>query len=446
MSRLMLFGKHADQQSKKTEAPPLATQDAATGLYTREHLLKILPPLLDKPVDEGSRALLYLRPDRFGEIDERLGPTASDALLQQLAARLKNHLAEKCLLSRFSGNGFLALVSRQDPADIKTLAEEIRESISAELFEVGAMSTALTVSIGVVVLPLQPQNIEHSISMVQAANRLARQSGGDALHFEEPNDDQYQHDAESARWSRKTSAALKRDGFRLLYQPIAKLDGSNSFSYDVLLRMIDEDDSEVSPGQFMPAAEQSGLMPEIDRWVIKHAFEVAAARHAEGKKTRIFIRLSEATLRDNRFCGWLGLEALKHRLDLDSVVLQLTEQVAERCLPTVRELSSICADIHLKLSLSFTGETARYLTLMRDLNLHFVVLEGSCVSNLEASLLNQLIKDARDSNTRVIASRVENATDLSRLYQLGVDYVTGFHVHRPEEDMADDVNLQSLSE
>ncbi|MEE4193228.1 MAG: bifunctional diguanylate cyclase/phosphodiesterase [Halieaceae bacterium] len=445
MSRLMVFGKPADQQKNAPEPTTVSSQDPATGLYTREQVLKLLPPLLEKPTAEGARALLYLRPDRFGEIDERLGPTASDKLLGLIAARLKKHLAAKSLLSRFVGNGFLALVSRPESTDIKALAEEIRESIASELFEVGAVSTSMTVSIGVVVLPPKPQDAEQSISMVQAATRQARQAGGDTVHFEEPSDDEYQRDAETARWVRRTSAALKCDGFRLLYQPIAKLDGSNSFSYDVLLRMIEKNGTEISPGQFMPAAEQAGLMPEIDRWVIKTAFQVAADRHAKGKKTRIFVRLSEDTLRDNRFSGWLGLEALKHRLDLDSVVLQISEQVAERCLPAVRELSRICADIHLKLSLACTGETTRYLTLMRELKLHFVVLEGSCVRSLEPTQLNNLITAARDSSTRVIASRVENAGELSRLYQLGVDYVTGFYVHRPEEGMADNVSLEGNS-
>ncbi len=446
MSRLTLFGRPAATQTDAQPTTAPANTDALTGLHSREHILKLLPKLLSRPAEDGVRALVHIRPDRFGEIDERLGPTASDAVLQKLAARLKQMLATKCLLARFSGTGFLALVSRPDIAEIRSLAESIREDISAELFEIGAQSTSLTVSIGVVVLPKLPKSAEQSITMAQAATRVARQGSGDAVHIDEPDDAEYKQDTEASRWAKRTAEALQSDSFRLLYQPIAKLDGSNSFSFDVLIRMIAEDGKELPPGDFLPAAAQAGLMPEIDRWVIKNAFKVAAARHARGKKTRIFVRLAEDTLRDSHFAGWLGLEALKHRLDLDSVVLQIPEEVIERRLPAVRELSAICNDIHLKLSMASSGEQLRYLNLVRELNLDFLVLNGSEVGSLDSPQLEQMIIAVKENNTRVIASRVEGAAAMSRLYQLGVDYVTGFYVHQPEQDMADDVHLTGVAE
>ncbi len=446
MSKLTLFGSNAAKRTDNLQNKTQANTDPLTGLYSREHILKLLPTLLSRPAEDGVRALVYVRPDRFGEIDERLGPTASDALLQKLAARLKAQLASKCLVSRFSGTGFLALVSRSETADIRSLAESIREDISAKLFEIGAESTSMTVSIGVLVLPRIPKSAEQSITMAQAANRIARQGSGDAVHIDEPDDEEYKQDAEASRWARRTSEALKSDRFRLLYQPIAKLDGSNSFSFDVLIRMIAEDGKEVPPGDFLSAANHAGLMPEIDRWVIKNAFKVAAARHAKGKKTRIFVRLSEDTLRDSHFTGWLGLEALKHRLDLDSVVLQIPEEVIERRLPAVRELSAICGDIHLKLSMASSGEQLRYLNLVRELKLDFLVLDGSQGGHLDSPQLEQMIIAVKENNTRVIASRVEGAAQMSRLYQLGVDYVTGFYVHEPGQDMADDVHLTGVTE
>ena len=421
-----------------------SAQDPLTGLYSRARVMKLLPSLLENPPKDQTRALIYLRPDRFGEIDERLGPTASDALLKLLARRIKKQVSDKSLLARFGGTSFLALVTRADEENIRELAERIREAVNAEIFEVGELSTRMTVSIGVVFLPAVAQCPERAISLAQGATRLARESGGDAIHFEESGSEENKKDAETARWGRRAAEALKNNNFRLLYQPIANLDGSNSISFDVLLRMLDEDENEVPPGDFMPGAERAGLMPEIDRWVIKHALAVAARRHSQGKKTRIFVRLSEATLRDNRFFGWLGLETLKHQLDRDSVVLQLTERIAERCLPMVRELSSICRDMHLKISLASTGDETSYEAMVENLDLDFVVLDGSAIREQESQHLKRLINIARERNTQVIASRVESAGELSRLYMLGVDYVAGFHVHKPEDGIADDVQLAGV--
>ena len=428
----------ADDKAIRARIATLKTRDALTGLYNRAQFIRLLDSALGKPSNDNIRALLYLRPDKFGDIDERFGPTASDALLRQLATLLREHLSSNCLLARFGGNVFLALVVRREAREVQTLAEQIIGSISGHLFEVDMLSTDMTASIGAVVLSAQAQQADDAISLAQAAARQARARGGNCLHFEESADAE---DSQVARWARRISAALEGDGFHLVYQPMASLDGSPSFNYDVLLRMLDDEQQHVLPGEFIPAAERAGLMPKIDRWVIRRAFGLAASRHAEGKKTCIFVRLAEATLRDREFFAWLGLEALEHRLDRDSVVLQVAERVTERCLPMVRELAGVCTDLHLKLSLADPGPDGRCLKLVQELPLDFLVLQGDYIKGIEPSRLDALLSLAADKGVRVIATHIEGAADLARLYSLGVHYVVGFHVHEPDEEFAEDFCL-----
>ena len=430
-----------DEKAIKARITKLKTRDALTGLYSRGHFLALLESALSKPAKGEARGLVYLRPDNFGEIDERFGPSGSDSLLKQLGAIFKDSMAKRCLVSRFGGNVFVALVVRENAEEVNSLAESLLTSVSYHMFEVDTLSTAMTLSVGTVILSSQTTSADEAVSLAQVACRQARREGGNTLHFDEPSDDAYREEVEYAQWAKRINAALENDGFRLAYQPIASLDGSTNFSYDVLLRMLGEEGEDVLPGEFMPAAEAAGLMPAIDRWVIRSAFTAAAKRHAAGKKTRIFVRLAESTLRDKTFFNWLGLEALSHRLDRESVVFHLTEQVSERCLPIVRELGSTCVDLHLKLSLANSGVGGRCLQLVQDLTLDFLELDGEFIKESDPDDLDALLELAREKQLEVIATRVESAADLARLYSLGVDSVIGFHVQEPEQEITEGINL-----
>ena len=434
-------GKSGGDAKLKQRLQALRTRDSLTGLYNRAHFLRFLQSALrDAPAD-GLRALLYLRPDGFGAIDARIGPSASDELLAQLAGVCKDVLTERSLLARFGGTVFVAMVQREDPAEFAAIAEQLLGIIAGRIFESGSQSASLTASIGLVILPPTLQSADEAVSLAQSAAALARQEGGNRVQLEQPDEQETQALAASIRRQKRIRAALQNDGFTLAYQPIADLDGSTSFSYDVLLRMQGEGGEEVLPGEFLPVAEAAGLMPQIDRWVIRRAFAVAARRFAGGKKTRVFLRVSEATLADPEFSGWLGLEALAHRLDRESVVLQLPDAIVENRLPLVRELATSCRDLHLQVSLASAGPALRCQRLLDEAAFDFLVLDGRFVKEEDRGALGSLVDKARSRDIQVIATQIESAADLAQLYSLGVDYVSGFHVQAPEEEMVEGVNV-----
>lgn len=431
---------------------PAATETAErfAPQFDRAYFAGLVSDWLNQPDNPQARALLYLRPDNFSEIDERFGPLASDELLLNFGHFIDRQLGNNTPVVRFGGTIFTALLEQPSMEEILAVAEKLRFAIAEAIFETSSHSTRMTASIGIIELSELVDDEIQAIGKAQAAVRKARELGGDQVLVDTSLEASSAGRSERLRWSGKIRRGLDDDDFRLVYQPMACLTGDSINQYDVLVRMCDERGEEMLPAEFMPAAESTGQMPAIDRRVIEQALSVAAARWTQGVRSRIFIRVSEASLHEPHFLGWLGIETLKHKLDPEGIVLQIEEAVAERNLALARQLGQTCKDLHLKLSLGNAGVSTHGLELIDQLPVDFLVLDGGFTKRTgdasENKQAHRLITAARTRGIQIIASRVENATALSRLVHLGVDYVIGYHVHQPEDYMVDTVMLPPDSE
>ncbi|MFB3079081.1 MAG: EAL domain-containing protein, partial [Lysobacterales bacterium] len=390
-------------------------------------------------------ALFYIRPDHFSVIDERFGPLASDAVLRALGILIEEQAGKHCVVARFGGNIFTALVLRRSFSEIRKLAEDLVATISASVFAAGALSTSMTVSIGLVELSESVTDSTQAFSLAQAAAKQARQKGGNQLQVNQSLEIDDNGQLQDAGWVRKIRSALEDDGFHLVYQPIASLMGTANNSYDVLVRMLDAGCDDILPGEFMPAAERTGLMSTIDRWIIDKAFAMSAQRATEGKPSLLFLRVSEASLHDADFGDWLVERQQLHDLKAGSIVLQVSESVVEHNLSQVRALAVVCKQLHFQLAVANVGAGENYLQLIQLIPMDYLVIDGCFMEGLEDPgqrlQLDLIVAAAKDKQVLTIASRVENAIALSALCRMGIDYIVGYHVQEPEETIMDDVRL-----
>jgi diguanylate cyclase (GGDEF)-like protein len=423
----------------------MQARDSLTGLYNRNHFFQLTNTEFKKKRRDVVKALLYIRPDRFSAIDERLGPTASDALLRALGLLVAEKAGKPSVVARFGGNIFTLLVVRRNLAEIQTLAETLRKSISTSVFAAGKQSTNMTASIGVIELTEAVRDSNHALSLAQSAAAEARKKGGDQVALNESLEGIRQGKLQDAGWLQKVRRALKNDAFQLVFQPIASLTGATNNSYDVLVRLLDEERGGILPGEFMPAAERSGMMPAIDRWVIRHAFSVSYKRAADGKPSLLFIRVSEPSLLDDTFIEWLNQQVRRYRLPKKSIVLQVSEPVAEQYLSRVKALALVCKKLHLLLCMTNAGAGGNCLQLMKLVPVDFLAIDGSFMEGLKRpgkrAQLNEIVAAAADKKIPTIATRVENASELAALCKMGIDFVLGYHVQEPDETIVDDVLL-----
>lgn len=434
-----------ENRDYQAEIAELQVRDSLTGLYNRNHFIRITSAEVKKERQGLVRALLYIRPDSFSSIDERFGPVASDAVLRVLGILIEEHLGKQGVVARFGGNIFTVLVMRRSFSDIRVLAEKLLAAISSSVFAAGPLSTSMTASIGLVELAESVTDSNLAFSLAQSAARQARQNGGNQLQVNESLERDDSGQLQDAGWVRKIRAALKDDDFRLVYQPIASLMGADNNSYDVLVRMLDEGQDEILPGEFMPAADRTGLMPDIDRWIIDKAFAMSAQRTDEGKPALLFLRVSRASLLEAGFSGWLIERQQQYHLQADSIVLQVSEKDAEHNISQVCMLAAVCKQLGFQFAISNVATSATCLQLIELIPMDYLIIDGCFTDNLDdastCQKLKQIVATAQEKQVPTIASRVENAGELSALCRMGVDYIIGHHVQEPEEIIMDDVQL-----
>jgi EAL domain-containing protein (putative c-di-GMP-specific phosphodiesterase class I) len=236
-----------------------------------------------------------------------------------------------------------------------------------------------------------------------------------------------------AVWVRHIQAALAENRFRLVQQPITSLSGGAPM-FDLLIRMLDRSQREILPGEFLPAAERNNLMGAIDRWVM-----AAAARFAaQSKAGCLFVRLSPRSALDPALTRWLSAQVQSVNLDPKLLCLTITEAVAQQHQQVVGNQARAIKTLGLRFALERFGTGPDPLGLLDAVAMDFVKIDGRLVQGVAGDSLVQskveaLVEAARERGVETIATNVEDANTMAVLWQLGVQYIAGFLIQKPEE-------------
>ncbi len=237
--------------------------------------------------------------------------------------------------------------------------------------------------------------------------------------------------------------ALKNDGFELLFQPIMAVPDDGCDNYEVFLRIKTNKDTYVTPGEFMPVAEQYGLMPAIDRWVVKNAIKRFKAeqdvRRITGKgdrKLRFYLNISGHSLGDEVIMGNIIVEIVQAKLPAGSLVVEVDKNTVLSRLQKTKALNQNIKKLKLEFAIDHYEESDNSLNYIKHLDFDYMKLNKGLLESLHADdkkrvSVRNIIEKARKHEIKVIASQVENAAVLSVLYDLGVDYIQGYVIAEP---------------
>ncbi|HEX6928362.1 MAG TPA: EAL domain-containing protein [Gammaproteobacteria bacterium] len=433
------------QAKMQAEMDEIGRRDPLTGLFNRHYFVDLVSHAVKQP-PKPLAALLIIKPDKFADIEEKVGPLASDNVLRLLGAQLRDLAEENDQLARFGGNILTALIVRKDLREIEAFAEKLRTAIAGRVFEAGGQSTSMTASIGIADLTNTVKNAGALIALAQQAGKEARQKGGNKYAVYKPAEVDQEGRLLDIGWVKQITSALKDNRFQLVFQPIASLEGDVSEMFDILVRMKGEDGKEIMPGEFMPAAERNNLMGGIDRWIVNNAIGRLKERIAEGKKARFFIRLSEKTLADGQFIVWLDGQFKQHQPPKGGIVLQISEATAEKRLKEAKAVGDLSNQYGQGIALEHFGVGRNPMQMFDHIKMNFVKIDGSFMSVIatdekKRELVKGFIDKAKEMKIETVAERVENANTMAVLWQLGVNYIQGNYVQEPEVVMAEDARL-----
>jgi diguanylate cyclase (GGDEF)-like protein len=419
----------------------LSREDLLTGLYNRQHFMEELDTAVAKAGNGGEAcALLYIGLDGFSKIQENVGIAASDLVLGDVAALLRGKVGENDLAARFGDDVFTILTHNKDVGHALKLAEELRKAVEENVSDAGGQSVTTTCSIGVIQIGENTPDSREILNRVSKACMATQSGGGNKVHLYNPVLEDQSTKARLQQWVSRLQDAITHQRLRLVYQPVVNLHGAPQEFYQVLLRIQDENRNEIPPNEFIAAAEETGLNPTIDRWVIEHAIEALAAKRRSGAKTRFFIKLCGETIKDENLLPWLSERIKAARLEGDSLIFEVSEGAALHYLKNAQALMKGLKELHCHFALSRFGSDANSISNLKrySAGITYLKIDSSLLTDMTASpqiqaTIKAINETAHAANMMSIAERVQDAGSLAVLWQLGVDYAQGYYLQKPSE-------------
>lgn len=434
----IIIRSRLDQEELEKKIKQLSMKDLVTGLYNRQYLMDAVNEAVTRAETENARSgLLQIVLDDFRGIKERVGVAGSDLVMGDIARLLESHVDEKDVLARYGDNSFALVTTGSDEDTLRRLGDTLCTAVGDHISEVGTVSVTVACSIGAAIISGEVTDAQEILGQVEFACEKAHAAGGGRAEVFNRAAEQGSAKDRQEQWVSRIRSALKQDGFRLVYQPIVSLHGDANEMYEVLLRMLGDDGTEMNPGDFLGPTEQVGLMAEVDRWVFEHAIEVLAQRLHSGVRTRFFVKLSAASITDEGLAQWLSETLKARRLPGDAVVLEISESVAFTHLKQAKSLVKHTKELHCGLALEHFGSGLNSFNLVKHLPADYLKIDGTFMRDLAENQETQetvksLTDMAHSMGKLTIAEWVEDAGTLAVLWQCGVNYIQGYFLQEPD--------------
>ncbi|MEO8225538.1 MAG: diguanylate cyclase, partial [Gammaproteobacteria bacterium] len=270
--RVVVPAERLPEQAPEDLLEQAVARDPSTGFYHRHHFLDRLTGRLANRQDGGVRAIAYIRPDHFAQVQSDVGLLGTEALLMRVAELLRELTQPGDLYGRFGGTMFTVLVERGTMTDVQAWAEQLRKAVAEQVFEVDTQSTSMTCTVGLCEVRPSDQNPAELLAEAEQACRKGRDQGGNRIVLSDTTSATERMRQTDTLWIARIRAALMQNRLRLVHQPVVGLHEEVQGVLDTRVRLIDEQGEPVLPADFIPAAERAHMMKNIDRWVIGASF------------------------------------------------------------------------------------------------------------------------------------------------------------------------------
>jgi len=420
-----------------------AKHDSLTGLTNRSEFEQRLERALASIQDSDlEHALCYLDLDQFKVVNDTCGHIAGDALLQQVSMLPKKHIRAGDTFARLGGDEFGILLENCPLSDAlkitKALCEEIRDyrfMWDGKSFDVGA-------SIGLVAVTAAAESVTQLLSQADLACYMAKDLGRNRVHVYTAEDEALSRRQKELHLASTLSGALEHGNFRLYCQPIRTLNPqarSAPEHYEILLRLVDSDGTEISPNSFIPAAERYNLMPAIDRWVIRNTLACCAEFHYRltPEQTIISINLSGNSLTDENLRGYIEEQLSNFDIPADVVCFEITETGAIANLSHASNFMQELKAIGCRFALDDFGSGLSSFAYLKNLPVDYLKIDGEFVRHIiddpiAHAMVGAINHIGHIMGIETIAEFAENDAIIAALTDLGVDYAQGYGIGMPK--------------
>jgi diguanylate cyclase (GGDEF)-like protein len=419
----------------------LAFYDQLTGLPNRNLIRDLLAQRMERPRRGGDLlALLFVDLDNFKQINDHLGHAVGDRLLQTFADRLQvllevEGLGHSAFLARFGGDELLiAADALPGAAAAEALALRIL-GVAAEPFELGGGRYVVTASIGIALHPQDAQDPDGLVRCADLAMYRAKSEGRNLCRFYTP--EMNARSSERLRVEHRLRHAVFSERLTMAYQPIVSLDSGELVACEALLRWRDDELGAVSPARFIPVAEESGLIQDLGRWVLRAVCAQIADWRARGLTLKpVAVNVSAAHLQREALAGPIADLLARHQLTPDALHLEITESVLMELTHANSTRVQALSELGLAIHIDDFGTGYSSINYLRRFVIDCIKIDRSFIAGLcdrdeDRALVTAMIAMAKALGLRVVAEGIEDHAQLEALRGLGCDFGQGYLFARP---------------
>lgn len=435
--RLWIFEDISDDYRTAQRLTYLAERDPLTGQLNRWRFQQDLTQALAAAGRSKSRvAVLLFDLDRFKYVNDNFGHGAGDEILGKVASEVSALVRRNEGFYRLGGDEFAILVAQATTEDVDVLAHRLVQAVGRIQFERQSWTLRMTASVGIALFPDHGAGVDELVAHADAAMYLAKEAGGNGLCFYNASCDVSKEMLSRKSLDDSIEQALQGDGLRLHFQGVYRIDGALSH-LEALVRMVDPEDAErlLPPSTFIPAAERTGRILEIDQWALRTAIGTLS-RSAE--RLAIAVNISGRSIRDDRLAPFILEELARRQVDPRRLLLELTETAAVMHLQHLRDFTQTMRRAGCRICLDDFGSGFSSFAYLRLVDADVLKIDGTFIQGLPGDLQNQVfvravVAVARALNKTTIAEHVEDAWTLELLKTMGVDMVQGCFFDSPVE-------------
>ena len=416
----------------------LANNDPLTRVFNRRGIEIALDNAMVQIADGKPVALAYLDLDRFKLINELYGPNAGDTVLKDVCERVKGMISGSVQFGRVGGDEFVLVFSDTKIPAAAQICRGIVESIGSSPYVVGALAFHVRGSIGLIEIS-SGMKMKDAVSTADRACREAKIGNCDGLVVYEKNAKAFQQHEAELKLVELLASETATSGLFLVMQPIMSLNAPHeSLNFEVLLRMKDKEGALIPTDRLIKAGENSGRMSVIDRWVLSTTLAWLNQNYALMKHTKfVCMNLSGASLNDEKFMQDVYGMLEKNTHIVGHLCLEITESVALHDLANTKRFVEKVRGYGAKVALDDFGAGYTSFSYLKELTADLLKIDGSFIVDMNrhpanVAIVEAIVSLARNLGMKTIAEWAEDAATVQTLVDIGVDYVQGYAVARPQ--------------
>jgi diguanylate cyclase (GGDEF)-like protein/PAS domain S-box-containing protein len=454
----IIFRTGTDDSEMEDRIKEISSQDLLTGLFNRQYFIdRLATAINDASSGEDSSIVFYIAIDNFTQVRSDAGISNADLVLGGVASLVRGFVDDEHLIARFGDDVFCLLFQSGDKDRATELAEGIRAKVEDHLLEVSGKSYQLTIRIGLSLVSKNAPSKEEIISRAHLAADAIEDGNGVLFYkaapaaksdIEVPAEDGEAEPEDSVQ--SLVNQAVENNLLKLSFQPIISLHGEDDQQFEVLLRLLDESQNELLPHQFFDAAEEAGLLEKFDRWVILESIKDLSKQRETGSKARLFINITHKSMSDDSFLPWMSVALKAAKLPSDAIIFQIHEKDASTYMKQASAFAEGLAKIHCKTSVNHFGNSLTPAKLLKHLTPDFVNLDASYAKQLEKGneeekeALYEMVNELQMAGVLTVMAGVESPSILPNLWEAGVNFIQGYYISPPLDELVYDFSDEDI--